>query len=99
MGSVLAGRDADRACGLFAQFRERRELGFDVLEVRTDRPQEALARFGRRHAAGRARQEPYAEPCLELPNGMAQGRLGDAELRRGPGEAALPGDGEEGEKI
>ena len=61
--------------------------------------QQALARLGRRDAAGGAGQQPQAEPFLEAADGVAERRLRDAELRRRPGEAALPRDREEGEKI
>ena len=61
--------------------------------------QQALAGLGRRHAARGAGQQAQAEPLLQPADGVAQRRLRDAELRRRPGETALPRDGEEGEQI
>ena len=62
---MLAGRDADRAGGFFAQFAQRGEFGVDLVEPRADRAQQPLARLGRRDAARRAGQQPNAEPLLE----------------------------------
>ena len=52
--------------GLSAKFAQGVELGLDLLEPRPDGPQQALARLGRRDAAGGARQQPEAEPRLQV---------------------------------
>ena len=75
------------------------QLGLDLLEPRAHGVEQALARLGRRDAARGAGQQPKTEPCLEPADGVTQRRLGNAELRRGPGEAALSRDREEGEQI
>ena len=84
LGGVLAGRDADGAGGLLAQLAQRGELGVDLVEPRADGAEQALARLGRRDAARGAGQQPQAEPLLQPADGVAQRRLRDAELRRGP---------------
>ena len=76
-----------------------RELGLDLLEPRAHGAKQALARLGRRDAARGAGQQPKAEPLLEPADGVAERRLRNAELRRGPGEAPLPRDREEGKQI
>ena len=73
--------------------------GVDLVEPRAHGAEQALARLGRRHAARGAGQQPQPEPRLEPADGVAERRLGDAELRRGPGEAPLPRHGEEGEQV
>ena len=37
--------------------------------------EQALSRLGRRHASGRAVQQPHPEPFLETADGLAEGRL------------------------
>ena len=56
VGRMLAGRDADGAGRLVAQLAQRGELRVDLVEPRADGPQQALARFRRRHAARGAGQ-------------------------------------------
>jgi hypothetical protein len=99
VGGVLAGADADGAGRRVAQAADRRQRVGDAFEMRADRPRQPFARFGRRHAAGRARQQPQTESLLQAAHGLAQGRLRHAELRRGAGEALLARDGEEGVEV
>ncbi len=96
---VLAGVDADRAGGLVPQLAEPSELGLDLVESRAQGLDQALARLRGRDAAGGAGQEPQSETGLEPANGVAQGRLRRAESGRGPGEAALLGDGQERHQV
>ena len=96
---MLARRDADGAGRLLAQLAQGGQLGADLVERRAERAQQPLAGLGRRDAAGGAGQEPDAEPLLEPADGVAQRRLRGAELGRGPREAALLGDREEGIEI
>ena len=64
LGGVLAGGDPDGAGGLLAQLAQRRQLGVDLVEARTDAAKQALAGLGRGHAAGRAGQQPIANRAL-----------------------------------
>ena len=96
---MLARGDADGAGRLVAKLAQRGELGIDLVEARPDGPQQPLAGLGRRDAARGAGQQPQAEPLLQPADGVAERRLRNAELRRGPGEAALPRHREEGEEI
>ena len=84
---------------LVAQFAQRREFGVDLVEPRAERAQQPLAGLGRGDTARRARQQPQAQPRLQCADRLAQRRLRDAELRRGPREAALPRDREERDEI
>ena len=99
VGGVLAGADAHRAGRRVAQAADRRQRVGDAFEMRADRPHQPIARFGRRDAAGRARQQAQAEPLLQAAHGLAERRLRHAELRRGAGEALLARDGEEGVEV
>ena len=96
---VVVRGDADGAGGLVAQLAQRGQLGVDLVQPRPRGAQQALARLGRRDAAGGAGQQPQAKPRLQPAQGLAQRRLRDAELRGGAGEAALPRDGEEGRRC
>ena len=96
---MLAGRDADRARGLLAQLAERGEVRIDLVEPRGDGAQQALARFGRRHAARGAGQQPQSEPLLQPADSMAERGLRDAELGCGPREAPFPRHGDEREQV
>jgi len=60
---------------------------------------QALARLGRRNAAGVARQKPHAKAGLKCTDGATEGRLRHAELRGGTGEVPLPRDGQEGDQV
>ena len=85
--------------GLTDIVAERGQFGVDLIETRTDGAEQAFARFRRRDATGGAGQQPQAKPLFETSDGVAQRRLRHAELRGGPGEAALPRDREEGDQI
>ena len=61
----------------------------DVVERRLQPGEELLSRLGRRHAARGARQQADPHPLFQAPDGVAQGRRGDPEAFRGPGEAAF----------
>ena len=61
----------------------------DVVERRLQPGEELLTRVGPCHAAGGAREQPHPHALLQAPDGVAQGRRGDPEALRGPGEAAL----------
>ena len=63
------------------------------------RAKHRLARFGRRHRARGPRQEPHPEPLLQSLHGVAQRRLGHAELGRRTGKAALLRDNREGGEV
>ena len=63
----------NRAGRRLAQAADRRQRVGDAFEMRADRPQQPIARFGRRDAAGGARQQPQAEPLLQAAQGLAQG--------------------------
>ena len=92
---MIAGGDADRAGGLFPEFAQGRDLGLDLLQAWANGPEQVLARLRRRDTAGGAGQEPKPEPCLELADGLAQGRLRDPELGGSAGKAPFPRDGQE----
>jgi hypothetical protein len=55
----------------------------------SDGAEQALARFGRRDASRRAREEPQAEPFLEATDGVAQRRRRDLEPGGRLGKAPL----------
>ena len=99
LSRVLAGRDADRAGGLRAQFAESGQFGVDLLEPWAHGAQKTFASFRRRDAACRAREQTDSEALFQPSDGVAEGRLRHAELRRGFREAALLCDGDESEKI
>ena len=96
---MLARRDADGAGGLLPQLAQRRQFGVDLIERGPTVAEQAFARLGRRDAARGAGQQPKPEPRFESADGVAEGRLRDAELRRGPGEAPLPRHREEGQEV
>ncbi len=98
-GRVFGCVDADGAGGLFAQFRQRGQFRFDLVEMRPDRRQQAFAGGGGRDAAGGARQQAKPQPFLEPPDRMAQRRLRHPEPGCGPGEAAFARDGEKGDQV
>jgi hypothetical protein len=60
---------------------------------------QALARFGWRDTARGAGQEPNSQPSFEFTDGVAERRLGNAQLRCGFGEAALSPYGEKGQEV
>ena len=53
-----------------------------------------FARVGEGAVARGAVEQHFAELCLELGDGLADGRLGAVQAGRGAGKAALFGDGE-----
>ena len=67
-------------------------MGFDALH-------EALPGRGGRHVAGGAGEETNAEPLLQRPDRMTEGRSGDAQPGGRSREAPLPGDLEEGAHL
>ena len=99
IGRVLGGGDPDGAGRLVAQRAQGRQLGVDLVEPWAHASQQAFARLGGRHAARGPAQQPQPEPRLEPANGVAERRLGHAELGRGPREAPLPRHGEEGQQV
>src|SRR5690606_1243147 len=96
---MFSRADADRAGGLVAVLAQGLEFAFDLLEMRADRLEQARAGFGRGDAAGRARQEPHAQALFQRADGVAQRRLGQAELCGSAGEAALAGDSYESLQV
>ena len=88
-----------RAGGLLAQFAQRRQFGVDLVEAGADGAEQTLARLGGRDAARGAGEQPKPETRLQLADRVAQRGLRNAELRRRPGEAALPRHGEEREDV
>jgi hypothetical protein len=65
----------------------------DVLQSRGCRLHQCLAGFGQRDAARRAGKQRLTDPLLDQPHGVADGRRAHAELGRGKGKAAAPGNG------
>ena len=53
------------------------------------------AGLGQRAVPGRPVEQPLAQPVLETPDRLADGRLGAVQLAGGRGEAPLGSDGEE----
>ena len=96
---MLARRDADGAGRLLAKLAERRQLSADLVERRAERAQQPFAGLGGGDAPRGPAQQADAEPFLQPADGEAQRRLGGAELRRGPREAALLGDRDEGVEV
>src|SRR6516164_3050510 len=91
--------NANGAGGLVAKVAQCCKLGLDLLKSRAKALHQSLARLRRRHPSCCAGKEPYAEPRLKLPHGVAQRRLRDAEFGGGFGEALLARHGEEREKV
>ena len=89
----------NRASRLVPQLAQRIQFGIDLLEPRRHAVQQPLAGFRRRNAAGRAGQQPDADPSLQVTDGLTQRRLRDAEFRRGACEAALLGDRDKGCQV
>ena len=58
-------------------------------EMRLDAAKQALSGLGGRDAAGRAVSSRRPSRSSSVLHGLAQGRLGDAEPDRRPGETAL----------
>ena len=85
--------------GLSRSALMRRNLAFDLVEPRPDPVEQTLARLGQGDAARRAGQQPKAEPRLQSADGVAQRRLGNAELGGSLGEAPLARDRDEGEEV
>ena len=59
--------------GAVAKAVDRIERGGDLAQCRAQALQQALAGFRRRDAAGRAVEQPHAEPGLQPAQGLAQG--------------------------
>ena len=82
---MIAAGDAHGAGRLVAQFRQRLELGLDLVEAVADGLHQPLAGRGRRDAARGARQQPDLQPLLQPADGLAERRLRDAQRARRPG--------------
>ena len=89
---MLAGGQAEVTRRTVAGIAQSVKLLFYLLQVRTQALEQLFARFGRRHAAGGAGQQPHVEPGLEVAHRVAEGGLGDAKLSGRTGEATLAGD-------
>ena len=96
---VVVRRDANGAGRLVAQLAQCGQLRLDLLQARPRGPQQALARLGRRDAAGGAGQQSEPKPALEAAKGLAERRLRDTELRGGAGKAAFTRDRQKGHDI
>jgi len=96
---MLGRGDADGTGRLPAQSADRIHPGGNILQCRAQRAKHRLARFSRRHRARGPRQQPHPEPLFESLHGVAQRRLGHAELGRRAGKAALLGHDREGGKV
>jgi hypothetical protein len=96
---VLCRRDPDVAGRLLAKLTQSGEFGVHLLEFRPDAPEQALSRLGRRHASGRAVQQPHPEPFLKATDGLAESGLRNAELGCRARETALPGNRQKCEEI
>src|SRR5438132_13091518 len=86
---MIAGDDTDRTCGLVPELAQAFDLGLNFVEVRSNRPQQTLPCIRRRYAPCCAREQTNANAFLESSNRVTQCRRRDAELGRGPCEAAL----------
>ncbi|MNZ98027.1 hypothetical protein D3C78_1172980 [compost metagenome] len=96
---MLAGRDAQFACRLVAEFAEQGQFVVDFVEPGGDHPQQMFTRFRGRNASRGACKQPDAESFLQLTHGPTQGGLRHAELGRGAGEAALLGHDREDREL
>ncbi len=75
----MIGRgDPDVARRLVAKLTQRVDLRVDLIEVLSDPVEQSLASLCGRNSPRGAGQEPDAEPCLELANGVAQCGLRNA---------------------
>ena len=96
---VLRRGDPDRPGRLLAEFAQGPELDVHLVEFGPDLQQQPLAGLRRRDAAGRAVQQPDAQPLLQVLDDLTEGRLSDREPCRRPGEAALSRHRQEGEQV
>ena len=82
-GRVLARRDADGAGGLVAKLAQRGQLRFDLSSRGPTAPSRRSPPPSAQHSAW-CGSGVEAEPCFEPADGLAERRLRDPELRRGP---------------
>ena len=78
------------------------DVGDGAVPLRHDPPRrgdQRRSRLGQRDAAVPPGEQLGVEPCLEGAHLLRQRRLGDEEHFRGPGEAQLVGDGQEGAQV
>jgi hypothetical protein len=99
VGRIVDRCDPDRASRFVAELTEGREFRLDLLEPWSDGVKQAFASLRRGDAAGGAGQQTKTETFLELPDGVAQRRLGHAEFCGCPGEAALARDRYESQQV
>ena len=71
IGRMQARRNANIARGLFTQFAEGGQLGFDFFEARAHGAKQAFACFCRSDAACCAGQEPHPQPSFEVADRVA----------------------------
>ena len=99
IGRIFGRRDPNGAGGLLPKLADGRDLGLDLVEAWPNVVKQTFARFRRRDASRGAAKKPNPKPLFEFSDGMAQRRLGDAQLRGGLREAALSRDGDKGQKV
>ncbi|MNR52678.1 hypothetical protein D3C85_1725620 [compost metagenome] len=71
----------------------------NVQQGRSQPVQQALADFGRCHAARRAVEQAHPEPCFQPTQRVAQRRGRDAQFGGGAAKAAGAGDGGKGLQV
>jgi len=94
-----AGIDPDQACGLVAQLAQRVDLGADLIEMRGDGPEKALARLGRGHAARCVRQQAQAPALFQATDRVTDRRSRHAQNGNGLGETARLRHNDEGPQV
>jgi hypothetical protein len=78
---MVDGRDPNGAGGLLPEFTQGLKLGLDLLKPWANGVTQAFACFRWRDAARGAGQEPKSQPSFEFADGVAERRLGNAQLR------------------
>src|SRR3954452_6957983 len=96
---VFDGCYADGAGGVVAEAAKSRDLGFDLVEARSDAPEETVPGLGQRNTAGRSRQQTKAKPLFKRADCVAQRRLRYLQLGSGLRETLLARNRDEGKQI
>ena len=87
------------ACGLLAKFGYSRNLGLDLFKAWRNVVQQTFPSFGWGDASGRSRQKANSQATFELPDGVTERRLRDAQLCRRSCEAAFLAHGDERQQV
>src|SRR5688572_29000780 len=96
---MLRRSEAEMARWPVTQLAKGGKTRLDSVEVTGHCFEETIASLRRHNASGGAGQQTDAHPFFKPPNGVAQGRLGDAKPRGRTGEAPLTSDCDEGHKV